>query len=77
VLLEDDRRLQPAENLLPVVRTDALRRHGERLREVLDAVSGHLHTEDLVAINRQVDVDGRPPAEVARTWLAQHGLSRP
>ena len=77
VLLEDDRRLQPAENLVPVVRTDALRRHGERLREVLDAVSAHLHTEDLVALNRQVDVDGRPPAEVARTWLAQHGLSRP
>lgn len=74
VLLEDDRHLQPAENLVPVVRTDSLRRHGERLREVLDAVSAQLHTEDLVALNRQVDVDARPTAEVARAWLAQHGL---
>jgi osmoprotectant transport system substrate-binding protein len=74
VLLEDDRRLQPAENLVPAVRTDALRRHGERLRQVLDAISADLHTADLVSLNRQVEVDGRPSAEVARLWLAQHGL---
>jgi osmoprotectant transport system substrate-binding protein len=74
VLLEDDRRLQPAENLVPVVRTDTLRRHGDRLRQVLDAVSAQLHTVDLVALNRQVDVDGRPVPEVARAWLIQHGL---
>ena len=76
VVLDDDRNLQPAENLVPVVRTDALRRHGERVRQVLDAVSANLHTEDLVALNRQVDVDGRPTAEVARAWLAQHELGR-
>ncbi len=74
VVLEDDRNLQPAENLVPVVRTDTLRRHGERLVRVLDAVSAHLHTEDLVTLNRQVDVDRRPTAEVARAWVVQHGL---
>lgn len=74
VLLEDDRRLQPAENLVPAVRTDALRRHGERLREVLDGVSARLTTEDLVSLNRKVDVERRPVAEVAREWLAERGL---
>ena len=74
VLLEDDRQLQPAENLVPAVRTNALRHHGERLRQVLDAISAKLETADLVSLNRQVEVDGRQPAEVARLWLSQHGL---
>ena len=74
VLLDDDRRLQPAENLVPAVRVDALRRHGERLSQVLDAVSLRLSTEDLVSLNRKVDVERRPPGEVAREWLAERGL---
>jgi len=74
VLLEDDRQLQPAENLVPVVRTDALRRHGDRLGEVLNAVSTQLTTADLIALNGRVEIDGVPPADVARAWLADHGL---
>lgn len=74
VLLDDDQRLQPAENLVPAVRTDALRRYGDRLRQVLDAVSANLHTEDLVALNRAVDIERRPVPEVARQWLAERGL---
>jgi osmoprotectant transport system substrate-binding protein len=74
VLLEDDRRLQPAENLVPVVRNEALGRHGDRLRQALDAVSAQLHTEDLIDLNRRVETDGSKPADAAREWLAQHGM---
>jgi osmoprotectant transport system substrate-binding protein len=74
VLLEDDRRLQPAENLVPAVRTDALRRHGERLRAALDAVSAQLRTDDLIALNRSVEMDGATPERAAREWLAARGL---
>ncbi|HWC11275.1 MAG TPA: ABC transporter substrate-binding protein [Acidimicrobiales bacterium] len=74
VLLEDDRRLQPAENLVPAVRTDTLRRHGERLRAALDAVSAQLRTDDLIALNRSVEMDGATPARAAREWLAARGL---
>jgi osmoprotectant transport system substrate-binding protein len=74
VLLDDDRRLQPAENLVPAVRTDALRRHGDRLRGALDAVSARLRTEDLIALNRSVEMDGATPERAAREWLAARGL---
>jgi osmoprotectant transport system substrate-binding protein len=74
VLLDDDRRLQPAENLVPAVRTDALRRHGDRLRAALDAVSARLRTEDLIALNRSVEMDGATPERAAREWLAARGL---
>jgi osmoprotectant transport system substrate-binding protein len=74
VLLDDDRRLQPAENLVPAVRTDALRRHGDRLRGALDAVSAQLRTDDLIALNRSVEMDGATPDQAAREWLAARGL---
>ena len=74
VLLDDDRRLQPAENVVPVVRTDALRRNGDRLAAVLDSVSAQLGTDDLVALNGQVDEEGVAPADAAREWLAARGL---
>jgi osmoprotectant transport system substrate-binding protein len=74
VLLDDDRRLQPAENLVPAVRTDALRRHGDRLRAALDAVSAQLRTDDLIALNRSVEMDGATPERAAREWLAARGL---
>ncbi len=66
--LLDDRRMQPAENVVPVIRTDALDRWGPGLATGLDALSQHLTTEDLRALNAEV-ADDRPVDEVARRWL--------
>jgi len=74
VLLEDDLGLQPAENVVPVVRTSVLERHGDTLRDAVDEVSRVLTTEELVGLNRRVDVEGASPAEAARTWLDRHDL---
>ena len=74
VLLVDDRGLQPAENVVPVVRTSVLERHGDTLRQAVDGVSRVLTTDQLVNLNRQVDVDGESPRQAARSWLARHGL---
>lgn len=74
VLLTDDRGLQPAENVVPVVRTPVLERHGDRLRDAANAVSRLLTTTELVGLNRRVDMDGVTPREAARSWLARHGL---
>jgi osmoprotectant transport system substrate-binding protein len=76
VLLEDDLGLQPAENVVPVVRTPLLERHGDTLRQAVDDVSRLLTTEELVGLNRRVDVDGVAPAEAARAWLDRHGLGK-
>ena len=74
VLLADDRGLQPADNVVPVVRDEKADRYGERLRAPLDAVSAALTTEELRELNAAVDVEGRPLAAVAADWLEEHGL---
>jgi osmoprotectant transport system substrate-binding protein len=70
LLLLDDRSLQPHENVVPLVRTAALKRWGETLRTALDQVSSRLTTAGLVQLNRSVEVDGLTPAEAAARWWA-------
>jgi osmoprotectant transport system substrate-binding protein len=74
VILEDDRHLQPAENVTPVVLTETLRRVGASLTAAMNAVSAALTTEELRAMNAEVAVDGRSPAAVAADWLRREGL---
>jgi osmoprotectant transport system substrate-binding protein len=74
VLLADDRGLQPAENVVPVVRREAIERHGDRLVDRLDQVSAALTTDDLSEMNRRADIDEEEPAAVAAAWLADQGL---
>jgi osmoprotectant transport system substrate-binding protein len=68
LLLLDDRKLQPHENVVPLVRTAVLDRWGDRLRTALDDVSSRLTTQELVALNRAVEVDGLSPEQAAREW---------
>ncbi len=67
-LLIDDRQLQPPENVVPLVRTATLDRWGEDLRAALDEVSARITTNDLVQLNRAVELDGLTPAEAAARW---------
>jgi osmoprotectant transport system substrate-binding protein len=76
VLLADDRQLQPAENVVPVVRTSILEQYGDALRQAVDAVSARLTPEELVGLNRGVDIEARTPADVARAWLSRNGLDK-
>lgn len=75
VFLTDDRGLQPAENLTPVVRQDVLEAFGPGLRRRLDRVTGQLTTADLAGLVRAVDVHREDPARLARRWLRQAALS--
>ena len=71
VELDDDRGLQPSENVVPAVRAPVLERWGDELRDPLEAVSAALTTQGLRELNRQVVLEGSSPRQVARTWLAQ------
>ena len=51
VELVDDRALQPAENVTPIVRRAVVDRFGPRLVDTLDAVSARLDTETLRDLN--------------------------
>jgi osmoprotectant transport system substrate-binding protein len=76
VLLEDDLGLQPAENVVPVVRSSVAGRYGDPLAASVDAVSAQLTSADLRGLNHQVAVEGRTPAAAARAWLDRHPARR-
>ena len=73
VLLEDDRLLQPAEHVTPLVRRGAVTRFGPEMVDVLDAVSAELSTDALRRLNASVR-SGVAPTRAAAVWLAEHGL---
>jgi osmoprotectant transport system substrate-binding protein len=68
VALVDDRSLQPAENVTPLVHSSVVRRFGDDFVAAVDRVSAALTTADLRALNAQVAA-GFPPSEVAAGWL--------
>jgi osmoprotectant transport system substrate-binding protein len=71
VVLEDDKSLQPVENIIPVVRAEVLT---PELEALLDAISAELTTEGLAELNKAVDVDKEDPADAATTWLEENGF---
>ncbi|MEJ7757543.1 MAG: glycine betaine ABC transporter substrate-binding protein [Nocardioidaceae bacterium] len=73
VLLEDDKGIQPAQNLTPAVNSDWLGDHPD-VEETLDELSGALTTEDLAALNLKVDQDREKPEDVAAAFLEEQGL---
>lgn len=74
VVLQDDLGLQPAENVTPVVREEVVARYGQRLTDVVDAVSAKLTTEGLREMNRLMTLGSRTPRGVALEWLRARGL---
>jgi osmoprotectant transport system substrate-binding protein len=76
VFLADDRGLQPADNVVPVVRDVAVARFGERLVRTLDNVSARLSTRELMFLNWRMAVAGRSPQAEAHGWLVRAGLVR-
>lgn len=66
-LLEDDKQVWPPYNLAPVVRDEVLDAHPE-IAEILNKVSAAFTTENITALNAQVDIDGEEYTDVARTF---------
>jgi osmoprotectant transport system substrate-binding protein len=73
VQLADDRQLQPADNVVPVVRREVVDAYGPSLVRLLNAVSAQLTTTELTRLNLQV-ADGRSPADAAAGWLRAHTI---
>ena len=73
VVLEDDKGLQNADNLLPVVNAEGPA-GSDDVAEVLNALSAVLSTDDLAELNRRVDEDREQAADVARSYLEEKGL---
>jgi osmoprotectant transport system substrate-binding protein len=73
VVLEDDRHLQPAENIVPVIRRGVVD-HNESIVDALDRVTSHLTDEALREINQAASIEHSPVATVAAQWLRKEGL---
>ena len=72
VVLKDDRHLQPAENIVPVVSNRMLDAYGPRVASVLNSVSAQLTSGGLTFLNWRVDIDDRSVHDEAAGWLARH-----
>jgi osmoprotectant transport system substrate-binding protein len=71
VPLIDDKQLQNAENITPVIRAEEL--NGD-VRDALDAVSAKLSNEAVTALVGKVVIDGEDVAGVAGEFLVAHDL---
>lgn len=68
VLLEDDKQLQLADNLIPVVRKDVIDAN-PGVADVLNTVMSRLTQEELTNLNKAVTVDLKSSADAAREWI--------
>ncbi|MCB0976687.1 MAG: hypothetical protein KDB02_04440 [Acidimicrobiales bacterium] len=72
VILEDDKGLQSAQNVVPVMRKKVA---SKELTAALDELSRQITTADLAAWNLATDGKAKEdPADVAEAWLEKKGL---
>lgn len=76
VILEDDRDVLPAGNVIFVAREQTVEEAGPDFSEVVDSVQGELSLEVMQKLNARVEVDGQTPAAAARTYLKEFGYIR-
>lgn len=74
VLLEDDKKLQLADNLAPVVRDALLSKDNGDIKKLLNGISAKLSQAELNDMNKQVSVDKKDSKDVAAAWLKKQGL---
>ncbi len=76
VVLEDDKHTQPADNIAPLVRDDLLAKLSDKagFEKILNDVSAAMDTATLTDLNKQVAVDKKDIAAVAKAWLQSKGF---
>jgi osmoprotectant transport system substrate-binding protein len=71
VLLEDDKDLQAADNITPLVREEVL---NDEIESLLNEVSASIETDAITELNKRANVDVEDPADLAEEYLNQLGL---
>ncbi|MFI5937425.1 ABC transporter substrate-binding protein [Actinoplanes sp. NPDC051494] len=72
VVLEDPKNLYLAENIIPLIRSEA---NNPTVSGALNAVSAKLTTENLTTYLAKVQVDKQDTASVAKAFLTENGLA--
>ena len=73
VVLDDDKNLQNADNLIPIVNAKVLSDHPE-IADAINPLASVLSTEDLADLNNQVDGERQTVETVAENYLKSKGL---
>jgi osmoprotectant transport system substrate-binding protein len=71
VALTDDKHLQPADDLIPVIRNAA---NSPKVAAALNKLSAKLTTAELSKLNIEVNSNNVSPSTAAQQWLTQKGL---
>jgi len=71
VALQDDKHLQPADHVIPVIRKSV---DTPQVSSLLNKLSAKLTTAQLSKLNIEVN-GGQSPAAVAQQWVSQQGLT--
>jgi osmoprotectant transport system substrate-binding protein len=69
VVLQDDKHLEAADNVVPILRTAVAT---DDVKTVLNNLSAKLTTTDLVQMNAQVELLHQDADAVTKVWLQQH-----
>jgi len=71
--LQDDKSFFPKYNASLVVRHEVLAKYPQ-IKQLFAPVAKVLTNDVIAKLNREVDVDGREPADVAHDWLVKEGF---
>ena len=69
VVLDDDKYLQAADNVVPILRKAVVT---DDLKSILNKVSAGLSTADLVNMNAKASLEHQDPDAIAKAYLEQH-----
>jgi osmoprotectant transport system substrate-binding protein len=73
VVLQDDKHLEAADNIVPLIRTKVA---NSEVVKTLNDIDAALTTDDLTAMNKSADIDKQDPDALASNWLKQHGFTK-
>jgi glycine betaine/choline ABC-type transport system substrate-binding protein len=76
VILDDDKGVLPAGNVLFVARKQTVGRAGPDFADTIESVQENLTLDVMQELNARVDIDGEKPAEAARRYLVEFGYIR-
>lgn len=72
VLLDDDKKMLAADNVVPVVKKEL--GSSSDLASAVNAISKKITTDELIKMNKRFDVDKDDAAVIAKDFLTQNGL---
>ena len=72
-ILEDDKELLPAGNVLFVARTETVDEAGPDFGDTVESVQSNLTLEVMQELNARVDIDKEEPAQAAEDYLKEFG----